>query len=215
MPYLLLKRNVGRIRLFTSCRCRQQRSGSSVSNQGISEQYLYSKDSLVPSTISSDIETHSFHGLVLPSSIEQKIHTNDFDGAWTDFENFKKEIGKEQQAQLLEAEIYLCEISSSSDMANRETWLTKLKELREAILSKFPKWPGSYTSQFDPSFPPEQIVKFSSMALKYDPKDEFALEQRGKSYIHMGRISEGCADLEKCSNKEDIWIYKNSCQQQK
>lgn len=182
-----------------------------VSNQEIPEQYLYSRDSSVPKDVYANPEIHGFHGLILPTDIERKVNARDFDGAWADFENFKKGIGKDQQAQLLEAEIYLCEISSTSDMENKEMWLAKLKELREAILAKFPKWPGSYTSQFDPGFPPEQIIKFSSMALKYSPKDEFALEQRGKSYIHMGKISEGCADLEKLPHRDNVIEYKAAC----
>ena len=182
-----------------------------VSNQEIPEQYLYSRDSSVPKDVTTDPQAHSFHGLVLPTAIERKINTKDFDGAWEDFENFKKEVSSAQQAQLLEIEIYLCERSSSLDGANKEVWLKKLAELRKTILSKYPKWSGSYTSQFDPSFPPEKIVEFASTALKYDPKDEFALEQRGKSYIRMNKISEGCADLEHLPNKDEFWEYNNFC----
>ena len=184
-----------------------------VSDQEIPEQYMYSRDSSVPKDGYEYVESQpqSFHGLVLPAAIERKLNANDFDDAWADFENLKQGIDKSQEAQLLEAEIYLCERSSFLDVANKETWLAKLKELRATILSKFPKFPGAYTSQFDPSFPPEQIINYSTMALKYNPKDSFALEQRGRTYIHIGKISEGCADLEKLSYRNDIIEYTTTC----
>lgn len=176
------------------------------STEEIPEQYLTSEDTLGESALTR-------HGIQLPGSINMKIAAGDIDGAWKEFENFKQEVGKEQRAQVLEAEVMLCN-RFIYEGSNYNKWAAQRGEAQQALLKEFPKWVGTYRALINPDASPIQIIEYTTKSIQYDSKenpDYLLYERRGRAYLQVGRTKEACADFEKCPNKSRIWEYESNC----
>lgn len=155
-------------------------------------------------------EALDLYGLRLPFSIDTKLASGNAEGAWSDFENFIKDLGKEKRAQILEAEIMLCN-KIIPRVADPSKWKEKRETAQKALLTEFPKWTETYNSLINPDATPTQIIEYTTKAIQCDPQNYRTYERRGKTYIQLGRISAGCADFEKCPDKEKIVEYNSYC----
>lgn len=98
------------------------------------------------------------YGLRLPFSIDTKLASGNVEGVWSDFENFIKDLGKEQRAQILEAEIMLCN-KIIPMVADPSKWKEKRETAQKALLAEFPKWTETYNCLLNPDATPTQIIE--------------------------------------------------------